>query len=92
MSVRWRLLVVVGVEDSVANRAVEGSVMLHEHYVEHLVRGRGSGAYNAPGRLQTKPYVLQAATAGAAGSRPSVPEAEPGASSATASMPQHAAP
>jgi hypothetical protein len=30
------LLVIVRVEDTMANRAVEGSVMLHEHYVEHL--------------------------------------------------------
>ena len=58
------LLVIVRVEDTMANRAVEGGVVLHQYYVEHLVRLRL--------RVSTissncKPYVLQAATAGAAG-------------------------
>ena len=34
------LLVVIGVEDTVADGAVEGSIVLHQHDVEHLVRGR----------------------------------------------------
>ena len=64
------LLVIVRVEDTMANRAVKGGVVLHQHYIEHLVRLRL--------RVSTisgtcKPYVLQAATAGAAGCSASHP-------------------